>query len=57
VALSESGLASQGVMVTPPTYGGAKRKPRARKGPARGSTAVRKGGKQSLYVKPRGRRR
>ena len=57
MALSESGLAAQGVMIGPIAYGpqGHRRIIRPKKGPARGSFAVRKGGKQSYYVKPRGR--
>ncbi len=53
MALSESG---SGAQVAPITYGSMGRKA-TKKGVAKKSTAVRPGGKQAYYVKPRGRRK
>jgi hypothetical protein len=56
MALSESGLAAQGVIGTM-IYGPAgSRKPvKAKRGPARSSVSIRGGRKQSYYVRPKGR--
>ena len=58
MALSESGLAAQGIIAGPMISGpvGSRRPVRSKKGTARGSMAVRKGGKTNLYVRPKGRK-
>jgi len=58
MALSESGLAAQGIIPGPMISGPAgSRKPvGGKKGGGRGSTTVGKGGKRNLYVRPKGRK-
>ena len=54
MALSQSGLSAQGVIVAP--IGGSPGSRKPQRGKKRGTPTVRKGGKQNLFVAPRGRK-